>query len=85
MVKQEKQLKNPGILVGRALNLLTAVYKRQKKFGKAMECVERARACLEDQDSANDKAELHHSYGALITAIPAAKELETRIARVQSN
>ena len=77
VVKEEKQLKNPGILVGRALNLLTAVYKRQKKFGKAMECVERARACLEDQDSANDKAELHHSYGALITAIPAAKELET--------
>ena len=33
VVKQEKQLKNPGILVGRALNLLTAVYKRQGKFG----------------------------------------------------
>ncbi|XP_020610562.1 uncharacterized protein LOC110049128 [Orbicella faveolata] len=77
VVKQEKQLKNPGILVGRALNLLTAVYKRQKKFGNAMECVERARTCLEGQDSANDKAELHHSYGALITAIPAAKEPET--------
>ena len=76
VVKQEKQLKNPGVLVGRALNLLTAVYKRQKKFGNAMECVERARACLEGQDSANDKAELHHSYGALITAIPAAKEPE---------
>ena len=74
VVKQEKQLKNPGILVGRALNLLTAVYKRQGKFGNAMECVERARACLEDQDSAHDKAELHHSYGALITALPAAKE-----------
>ena len=77
VVKQEKQLKNPGILVGRALNLLTAVYKRQKKFGNAMECVERARACLEGQDSADDKAELHHSYGALITALPAAKEPET--------
>jgi len=77
VVKQEKQLKNPGIIVGRALNLLTAVYKRQKKFGKAMVCVERARTCLEGQDSANDKAELHHSYGALITAIPAAKEPET--------
>ena len=76
-IKQEKQLKNPGILVGRALNLLTAVYKRQKKFGNAMECVERARACLEGQDSADDKAELHHSYGALITALPAAKEPET--------
>ena len=49
VVKQEKQLKNPGILVGRALNLLTSVYKRQKKFGNAMECVERARACLEGQ------------------------------------
>ena len=77
VVKQEKHLKNPGILVGRALNLLTAVYKRQGKFGNAMECVERARTCLEGQDSADDKAELHHSYGALITAIPAAKEPET--------
>ena len=77
VVKQEKQLRNPGILVGRALNLLTAVYKRQGKFGNAMECVERARACLEGQDSADDKAELHHSYGALITALPAAKKPET--------
>jgi len=56
---------------------LTAVYKRQKKFGNAMECVERARACLEGQDSVKDKAELHHSYGALITAIPAAREPQT--------
>ena len=77
VVKQEKQLKNAGILVGRALNLLTAVYKRQGKFGNAMECVERARACLEGQNSADDKAELHHSYGALITALPAAKKPET--------
>ena len=77
VAKQEQQLENPGILVGRALNLLTAVYKRQGKFGKAMECVERARACLESQDSAHDKAELHHSYGALIMAIPAAKNPET--------
>ena len=77
VLKQEKHLKNPGILVGRALNLLTAVYKRQGKFGNAMECVERARTCLEGQDSADDKAELHHSYGALIMAIPAAKEPET--------
>ena len=77
VVKQEKQLENPGILVGRALNLLTAIYKRQKKFGNAMECVERSRTCLEGQDCADDKAELHHSYGALITAIPAAKEPET--------
>ena len=77
VVEQKKQLKNPGILVGRALNLLTAVYKRQGKFGNAMECVERARACLEGQNSADDKAELHHSYGALITALPAAKKPET--------
>ena len=76
-IKQEKQLENPGILVGRALNLLTAVYKRQNKFGNAMECVERARACLEGQDSAKDKRGLHHSYGALITALPAAKKPET--------
>ena len=77
VVKQEKQLINPGILVGRALNLLTAVYKRQGKFGNAMKCVERARACLEGRDSAHDKAELHHSYGALIVAMPAAKNPET--------
>jgi len=77
VVKQKKQLKNPGILEGRALNLLTAIYKRQNKLGNAMECVERARTCLEGQDSAYDKAELHHSHGALITAMPTAKEPET--------
>jgi len=32
---------------------------------------------LEGQDSAHDKAELHHSYGALIMAMPAAKDTET--------
>ena len=77
VLNHENKLKNPGILVGRALNFLTAVYNHQGKFGNAMQCVERARACLEGQDSANDKAELHHSYGALITAIPAAKAPET--------
>ena len=77
VVKQEQQLKNPGILVARALNLLTAIYKRQGKFGNAMKCVERANTCLEGQDSPDDKAELHHSYGALITAIPAAKDPES--------
>jgi len=77
VLNHENKLKNPGILVGRALNFLTAVYKHQGKFGNAMECVERARACLEGQDSAKDKAELHHSYGALITAMPAAKDPET--------
>ena len=76
VVKREKQLKNPGILVGRALNFLTALYKRQGRFGKAMECVERACTCLEGQDSAHDKAELHHSYGALIMAMPAPKNPE---------
>ena len=75
--EQKKQLKNPGILVGRALNLLTAVYKREGKFGKAMECVKNSRACLEGQDSAYDKAELHHSYGALIMAMPAAMDPKT--------
>ena len=78
VVKQEQQLENPGILVGRALNLLTAIYKRQRKFGNAMKCVERATTYLEGQDSPHDKAELHHSYGALITALPAAKNDEAR-------
>ena len=77
VVKQEQQLRNPGILVGRALNLLTAIYKRQGKFGNAMQCVERANTCLEGQDSPDDKAELHHSYGALITAMPASTQPDT--------
>ena len=77
VVKQEQKLKNPGILVGRALNLLTAIYNRQGKFGNAMQCVERANTCLEGQDSPDDKAELHHSYGALITAMPASTQPDT--------
>ena len=76
VVKQEQQLENSGILVGRAFNLLTAIYKRQRKFGNAMKCVERATTYLEGRDSPDDKAELYHSYGALITALPAAKNDE---------
>ena len=73
VLKQEVQLKNPGILTGRALNLLTAVYKRQGKFGNAMTCVEKATRALEHQDSREDKAELYHSYGALLNSLSAAK------------
>ncbi|KAJ7323405.1 hypothetical protein OS493_031880 [Desmophyllum pertusum] len=47
VLKQEPNLKNPGILGGRALNLLTAIYKREGKYGNAMECVEKASTCLE--------------------------------------
>ncbi|KAL9962890.1 hypothetical protein ACROYT_G032041 [Oculina patagonica] len=78
VVRQEQQLKNPGILVGRALNLLTAIYKRQGKFGKAMECYTKANTCLKGNDSVDDQAEQHHSYGALLTALPAAKDPEAR-------
>ena len=77
VLNHENKLKDPGILVGRALNFLTAVYKHQRKFGNAMKCFEKARAYLEGQDSAHDKAELHHSYGTLIMAMPAAKNPET--------
>ena len=72
VLKLEPQLKNPGILTGRALNLLTAVYKRQRKFGNAMRCVEEAKKALDFQDSHDDKGELHYSYGALLDSLPAA-------------
>ena len=72
VLKLEPQLKNPGILIGRALNLLTAVYKRQSKFGNAMRCVQEAQKALELQDSHEDKAELYQSYGALLNSLPAA-------------
>ena len=71
VLKLEPQLKNPGILMGRALNLLTAVYKRQRKFGNAMRCVQEAQKALELQDSHDDKGELYHSYGALLESLPA--------------
>ena len=72
VLKLEPQLKNPGILTGRALNLLTAVYKRQRKFGNAMRCVQEAKKALDFQDSHDDKGELHYSYGALLDSLPAA-------------
>ena len=85
VLKQEQQLKNPGILTGRALNLLTAVYKRQGKFGNAMECVQKANRALEHQTSRDDKAELYHSYGALLSALPAAKSTQDpRITKEES-
>ena len=71
VLKLEPQLKNPGILTGRALNLLTAVYKRQRKFGNAMRCVEKAQKALELQDSHDDKGELCYSRGALLDSLPA--------------
>ena len=71
VLKLEPQLKNPGILMGRALNLLTAVYKRQRKFGNAMRCVQEAQKALELQDSHDDKGELYYSYGALLESLPA--------------
>ena len=71
VLKLEPQLKNPGILMGRALNLLTAVYKRQRKFGNAMRCVEKAQKALELQDSHDDKGELCYSRGALLDSLPA--------------
>ena len=70
VLKRELQMKNPGILTGRALNLLTAVYKRQRKFGNAMRCVEKAQKALELQDSHDDKGELYYSYGALLESLP---------------
>ena len=72
VLKRELEMKNPGILTGRALNLLTAVYKRQRKFGNAMRCVEEAKKALDFQDSHDDKGELHYSYGALLDSLPAA-------------
>ena len=81
VLKQELQLKNPGILTGRALNLLTAVYKRQGKFGYAKACVEKATSALEHQeyqDSRDDRAELHHSHGALLGALPAKKSTQQK-------
>ena len=71
VLKRELQMKNPGILTGRALNLLTAVYKRQRKFGNAMRCVEKAQKALELQDSHDDKGELCYSRGALLDSLPA--------------
>ena len=71
VLKRELQMKNPGILTGRAWNLLTAVYKRQRKFGNAMRCVEKAQKALELQDSHDDKGELCYSRGALLDSLPA--------------
>ena len=77
VLKQATELKNPGVLLGRASVLLTAVYKREKKFGKAMRFVENASTRLQSEYSPNDIAELYYSYGALISAMPRAKELNT--------
>ena len=69
----EKQMTNPEVLTARALNLLTSIYKSQKKFGKARECVEQATTALKYHDSSVDRAELYQSYGGYICALPVAK------------
>lgn len=69
----EKQMTNLEVLTARALNLLTSIYKSQKKFGKARECVEQATTALKYHDSSVDRAELYQSYGGYICALPVAK------------
>ena len=69
----EEEMTNPEVLTARALNLLTSIYKSQKKFGKARECVEQATTALKYHDSSVDRAELYQSYGGYICALPVAK------------
>ena len=69
----EKQMTNPEVLTARALNLLTSIYKSQRKFGKARKCVQQATTALKYHDSSVDRAELYQSYGGYICALPVAK------------
>lgn len=65
----EKQMTNPEVLTARALNLLTSIYKTQTKFGNAWICVQQATTALKYHDSSVDRAELHQSYGGLISSL----------------
>ena len=65
----EKQMENPEVLTARALNLLTSIYKTQKRFGNAWICVQQATTALKYHDSSVDRAELHQSYGGLISSL----------------
>ena len=65
----EKQMENPEVLTARALNLLTSIYKTQTKFGNAWICVQQATTALKYHDSPVDRAELHQSYGGLISSM----------------
>ena len=64
-----KQMENPEVLTARALNLLTSIYKTQKRFGNAWTCVQQATTALMSHDSSVDRAELHQSYGGLISSM----------------
>ena len=66
----EKQMTNPEVLTARALNLLTSIYKSQRKLVKARKCVEQATTALKDHDSPVDRAELYQSYAGYICALP---------------
>lgn len=66
----EKQMTNPEVLTARALNLLTSIYKSQRKLVKARKCVEQATTALKDHDSPVDRAELYQSYAGYIRALP---------------
>ena len=67
---QEKKMTNPEVLTARALNLLTSIYKSQRKLVKARKCVEQATTALKDHDSPVDRAELYQSYAGYIRALP---------------
>ena len=65
----EEEMTNPEVLTARALNLLTSIYKSQKRFGNAWICVQQATTALKYHDSPVDRAELHQSYGGLISSL----------------
>ena len=67
---QEKKMTNPEVLTARALNLLTSIYKTQRKLVKARECVEQATTALMNHDSSVDRAELYQSYAGYVRALP---------------
>ena len=58
-------LHNRDLLQGKAHFLLAACYRRDKKFNKALQCLQHADMLLSNVESGGDKAELYYNYGTL--------------------
>ncbi|XP_078351620.1 uncharacterized protein LOC144636316 [Oculina patagonica] len=67
VIKSDKELRNPNILIARAYFLLVADYRSKKviKLSPLFEFLRRSEFLLQNHDSPEDWAELYYNYGSV--------------------
>ena len=63
-IRMGESLVNRSLLEARALYLKSAAYRREKKYNRALRCLQKAELLLSHYESGEDKAELYYNYGS---------------------